>query len=350
MSALSLGSVSASAVFPWEAIFISLRFLIPSSRARGSVSPSPVAEAPSQTFPESSEPGKRPRGRRGGPLSAETRLRTAVKRSLGLVCPTCKTRKVTCLCYDLSKLEEAYLASQRSSTLLPRPALENSHRVRSLSQSTTNDYLPWLAPERGEPTPPHELADSDLDEPLNSPQAPVPRLDVHRFATEFNVDSVRTGFGTLSTSNTSYYNPGLGPITPFESIPQPFAIGTETQPCYSGRWRCEFPVQPNATSPTTQASCCWSGPLAELEQHWRCEHHAYRDSIISCHCLQCGNIQMVEEPPDRCESQACSSLPRLWKRCMFGHTLVESTIASTPALTTGDSESVYSFDRVSPYE
>lgn len=66
-----------------------------SSRARGSVSPSPVAEAPSQTFPESSEPGKRPRGRRGGPLSAETRLRTAVKRSLGLVCPTCKTRKVT---------------------------------------------------------------------------------------------------------------------------------------------------------------------------------------------------------------------------------------------------------------
>lgn len=65
------------------------------SRARGSVSPSPVAEAPTQTFPDPSEPGKRPRGRRGGPLTAETRLKTAVKRTLGLVCPSCKSRKVT---------------------------------------------------------------------------------------------------------------------------------------------------------------------------------------------------------------------------------------------------------------
>ncbi|KAK8099402.1 uncharacterized protein PG998_012643 [Apiospora kogelbergensis] len=318
-----------------------------SSRARASVSPSPVAEAPTQTFPEPSEPGKRPRGRRGGPLSAETRLRTAVKRSLGLVCNTCKARK--CHCYDLSKLEDAYLASRKATALMPRPALENSRRIRSLSQSTTNDYLPYLAPEGGVPIP-HELADSDLDEPLNSPQTPVSRLDVHRFASEFNVDSVRTGYGTLSASNTSYYNPGLGPMTAFEAISQPFAIGIEVLPCYSGRWRCEFPAHPNATSASAASvGCGWSGPLAELEHHWRSEHHAYRDPIISCHCLRCEAIQMVDQPPEQCESQNCSLLPGQWKRCMFGHTLVESTIASTPALTTGDSESAYSFDRLSPY-
>ncbi|KAK7946478.1 uncharacterized protein PG986_010799 [Apiospora aurea] len=261
------------------------------------------------------------------------------------------TYSAKCHCYDLSKFEEAYQATQRSTALLSRPSLEASHRIRSLSQSTANDYLPYLASEGGVPTP-HELADSDLDEPLNSPQAPVTRLDVHRFATEFNVDSVRTGFGTLSTSNTGYYNPGLGSLTPIETNSQPFAIGSQEPSCFSKHWRCEFPAQPNASSaPTVAVGCQWMGPLEELEQHWRSEHHAYRDAIISCHCLRCGAIQMVEQPPSRCESPSClSSVIQQWKRCIFGHTLVESTIASTPALTTGDSESVYSFDRISHYE
>ncbi|KAK8067846.1 hypothetical protein PG996_006958 [Apiospora saccharicola] len=257
-------------------------------------------------------------------------------------------KSAQCHCYDLSKLEEGYQACQRSTSLLPRSALEISHRIRSLSQSTTNDYLPFLpAPEGGVPTP-HELADSDLsDEPLNSPQAPVTRLDVHRFATEFNVDSVRTGLGTLSTSNTGYYNPGLGSLTPIETNSQPFAIGSQVLSCFSEQWRCEFSAQPNASSPSAvSVACQWMGSLEELEQHWRSDHHAYRDAIISCHCMRCGAIQMVDQPPGRCESPNCVSLPARWKRCIYGHTLVESTIASTPALTTGDSESVYSFDRV----
>ncbi|KAK7916991.1 hypothetical protein PG985_010599 [Apiospora marii] len=252
-----------------------------------------------------------------------------------------------CHCFDLSKLEEGYQATQRSTSLLQRPALEGSHRIRSLSQSTTNDYLSFLAPEGGVPTP-HELADSDLsDEPLNSSQAPVTRLDVHRFATEFNVDSVRTGLGTLSTSNTGSYNPGLGLLTPIETNSQPFAIGSQVLPCFPEQWRCEFPAQPNVgSSSAVSVACQWSGSLEELEQHWRSDHHAYRDAIISCHCMRCGSIQMVDTPPGWCESPSCVSLPARWKRCIFGHTLVESTIASTPALTTGDSESVYSFDRV----
>lgn len=37
---------------------------------------------------------KRPRGRRHGPLGAEKRTRTAIKRKLGLVCDHCKRKKI----------------------------------------------------------------------------------------------------------------------------------------------------------------------------------------------------------------------------------------------------------------
>lgn len=50
--------------------------------------------------------GKRPRGRRAGPLKAETRYKTAIKRKLGLVCDRCKVKKVV-VC-DLSSTTVAF--------------------------------------------------------------------------------------------------------------------------------------------------------------------------------------------------------------------------------------------------
>lgn len=66
------------------------------SHLSGSLSPVSATDAPEHTsVPEVTlKSGKRPRGRRAGPLAAEKRFKTAIKRKLGLVCDHCKQKKV----------------------------------------------------------------------------------------------------------------------------------------------------------------------------------------------------------------------------------------------------------------
>jgi hypothetical protein len=63
-----------------------------------SLSPASLPDIPDHvTVPvtdASSSTGRRPRGRRAGPLGAEKRFKTAIKRKLGLVCEVCKKKKV----------------------------------------------------------------------------------------------------------------------------------------------------------------------------------------------------------------------------------------------------------------
>lgn len=309
------------------------------------------------------EPGTRPRGRRKQPLKMEARFKTAIKRSLRLVCPECKQRKITCHCYDLSRLEEAY-QNMRQRTTSNSPSSRNSRQqmpaintqprltIQTRANIPANDLLGLSTTNGSNIATPSEM-NYDLDEMNNeSGEAPSARHHVRDIVSQFTgVDTIPTS-GVVTTTPAGPYNPGLVTTGALQVDPKPFPIGSELLG-QSGLWKCEFSNQvvslPNSVpniSVDYLDDCPWTGSFQGLEAHFRASHHAFQDPIYSCVCMSCDATTFGPSPPDQCIQPDCSPYGGgSWKRWYYGHMLVESIAPSTPGLTqSGESESGFSFD------
>ncbi|KAI1361553.1 hypothetical protein F5Y08DRAFT_342587 [Xylaria arbuscula] len=84
------------------------------------------------------------RGRRKGPLDLEMRARAAFKRKFKLPCAFHRARKMTCTCYDFSKLEEGYRnyrqAEDEQAGKDPLLWTEPGGEEVKLESSSTQDY------------------------------------------------------------------------------------------------------------------------------------------------------------------------------------------------------------------
>lgn len=304
----------------------------PMSRASssGGTSPTAALEAPLET----GEPHRRPRGRRGGPLNTDVRFKTALRRALKLVCKDCRSRKVACDCYDVSRLEAAYAAShgasqsagvlqsrsRASSRARPSPQREEPD-LFGLGTSELATYIP-VSP---------NISESDWGESSTLAQPPNTRPDVQLYASQFNAHTLLPGAPPTPAKSMAYV-PVLGNSVENEMalLGAGFPVGSEIAED-TGRWRCEF-------SPDS-GTCSWTGSVDELSQHWKASHHPIRQEEQWCECVRCSCLRMGWDKPWLCLDATCSPTGAVWKRWLYGHTLVESTVASTPALTqSGESE------------
>ncbi|KAK9424011.1 hypothetical protein SUNI508_13832 [Seiridium unicorne] len=179
-----------------------------------SLSPASTTDIPAIEI--SPTTGKRPRGRRAGPLATEKRYKTAIKRKLGLVCEHCKVKKVVCDHYDLSKFEDAYQA--------PRRTPQTDSRGFSPAQADL------FGLEDNRTLPPDLPADEDLASDFNatSPEPNSRQQDLHNLVNSFDVSSVSLGTGTLQVSFGRSYNPGLyTSVQVPRNLSNPVAVGIE---------------------------------------------------------------------------------------------------------------------------
>ncbi|ETS84791.1 hypothetical protein PFICI_02816 [Pestalotiopsis fici W106-1] len=278
---------------------------------------------------------RRPRGRRAGPLGAEKRYKTAIKRKLGLVCDRCKQKKVVCDHYDLSKLEEAYQAHRSATQTEPQ----------KLSPAATDLF--GLENSRA-PTP-NFPAEEDIANDLNGlPAQPHNRqADLYNYISSFSVDNVSFSNNNIrSTYTTTFdqsYSPGLpssGPPSQIVSLQTPVPVGSEI-PAFPSRWKCEYKSSGLDFCPPEDA-CSWTGPLQELEAHFVAEHFVFQGPEYWCECTICGTLAFGWNSPKQC-SESCYG--RSWRRCLYG-----TTSATTATLTQSvESESVFSYDARSPF-
>ncbi|KAI0130582.1 hypothetical protein BJ170DRAFT_682031 [Xylariales sp. AK1849] len=322
------------------------------SHVSGSLSPASTTDllehTTSQTVDAPTRSGKRPRGRRNGPLEAEKRFKTAIKRKLGLVCDKCKEKKITCNHYDLSRLEEIYEATVRVAQS-GIPASSGNHRQgpgETMSPAPTDrtGMLFGLGDDNGLAAP--VPFDDDLGELPDALQRPNSRQEnIQLFVETFDPRSLRLGSGTLQTSVGQPYNPGLGTSDHLQPLSGPFPIGREMLG-YPARWQCEY-SNPGTTASSLSDDCSWTGPLKDLEQHFVSEHHPFQDGEYWCRCISCDSLVIGWDPPAQCIKPGCSPYGRgTWQRWLYAHhSSIESTVVSTPALTqSGESEGGHSFD------
>ncbi|ORY67453.1 uncharacterized protein BCR38DRAFT_158580 [Pseudomassariella vexata] len=287
--------------------------------------------------------GKRPRGRRHRPLDPAKKFKTAIKRALKLVCHDCRAKKVTCECYDFSKLEEAYQAGQAARA--EQLASHDPAPAPTPQYTSINDLLGI----DGGWTTPVALEDDlgELTDPLQQPSAPQ---RIRQFVSHFGVDSVPSGpsIHQEPTDQQAYRLPNVRSDSP-PALSVPFPIGSEMFE-YPGRWRCEF-FKPDRPTPSIWSDeCSWTGPMESLELHFRTDHHSFQDPEFWCQCEACHGLVPGEEPPRVCENEECYGMAR-WKRWYYGHMLVESVAPSTQALTQyTESESGYSHDHRGPWD
>ncbi|KAI0153840.1 hypothetical protein BJ166DRAFT_368334 [Pestalotiopsis sp. NC0098] len=298
-----------------------------------SLSPASTTDVPDYNIPTIEVPPtakRRPRGRRAGPLCAEKRFKTAIKRKLGLVCERCKQKKVVCDHYDLSKLEEAYQAGRSKTQTAPL----------KLSPAST-DYL-GLEDSRA-PTPSFPGTE-DLASDLKglSTQPHNRQEDIYRYINSFSVSDVsfgnRSARDPFSQTFDQSYSPGLSSSGPPSLIvpAAPFPVGSE-MPGYPTRWRCDH-RRPGFDLYPQEDACSWTGPLQELEAHFSSEHFAFQGTEYWCHCMTCSSLTYGWNPPKQCTESRCCG--QLWKRCLYGTT----SAGTAPIAQSVESESVFSFD------
>ncbi|KAI1865178.1 hypothetical protein JX265_008225 [Neoarthrinium moseri] len=320
------------------------------SCARSISSPSSTTDQPAEQN-DTHDPdaasisGRRLRGRRGGPLKPEIRLMTAIKRKLGLVCERCKSKKVTCIHYDLSKLELGYRATRRTSHAhaddIDLPTSNPQASDNSLSAVSTDLFVGINGNNNGFPSP-VPVDEDDFGDFAGQTQNPSARQDVRNLVDSFDVTSVTLGLGTMPIPFGRSYNPGLGSSGPLQTPSEPFPIGSEV-PSDRSQWRCEYtaPRQPGSDFPPSR--CAWTGPLHDLQVHFTAQHHGFQDEMYWCECMPCSTLTAGWEPPPQCIQENCFG--GQWRRWFYGENIAESTIVSTPALTqSGESESGYSYD------
>lgn len=317
----------------------------------GSLSPASTTDLPESSLthgPEASPiAGRRPRGRRAGPLKLDKRFKTAIKRKLGFVCEQCKQKKVACCHYDLTKFEECYQASRLGQAETPAPAGGSGGlQVSTSGLSPAPSDLFGLVDGNGVYTTPLPSNDDLLEFPGPSQRPNTRHQHLQNLVTNFDVTSLRLGTGTLETSLGQSYTP-LFDTAPISTIPQPpFPIGSEMPEC-PPRWKCEYSRPTGSVSSTTSDGCSWTGPFQELERHFATEHHAFQNEEFWCECVTCTSLSMGSEPPPRCTRTDCYG--GRWRRWCYGHHVPASTEASTPALTqSGDSDGGHSFDPRNP--
>ncbi|OTA95437.1 hypothetical protein M434DRAFT_209576 [Hypoxylon sp. CO27-5] len=300
---------------------------------------------------QDTDPPKRPRGRRRGPLEATTRLHTALKRKLRLACPRHRAKKTTCDCHDFSKLEEGYHSSP-----LPRPS------SRGISHDQTD--FPSLTPiERtlnretfgavgGAITPSDQEDPNELItlQPSIEDNESV-RSDVRQILTRFDTDSVHLDREMLQAPGQTYH-PGndIGSPSPRSHVPDEFLeIGSQMMGL-PNRWHCEYKGLPDAVSETSSEPCSWSGPFRDLSSHYRTEHHPFYD-VFPCFwfvCRYCDTkVQALDDlesssSPFRCSKERC---PGSLEKRYYGSTREESVVGSAVTLTQSDeSEAGYSWN------
>ncbi|KAF7531427.1 hypothetical protein G7054_g8886 [Neopestalotiopsis clavispora] len=254
---------------------ISTTSLSPGSTAETQEYHNPATEASSAT-------GRRPRGRRGGPLKHDKRFKTAIKRKLGYVCDRCKVKKVSCDHYDFSKYEEAYQA-QRNAT-------------RAESQRL-GPAVPDLFGLEGGPAPTPSIPKvEDLASDLNGYPTQTHNRQEHidhlgNFVDTFNLSNVN--FNNHNTMTNTYastfdqsYSPGLtssGPSSEItSSVDGPIPIGSEIFISPS-TWKCEHKglglnVGSSLNVYMPENPCSWTGSKEELQQHFALQHSAFLDA------------------------------------------------------------------------
>ncbi|KAI1370739.1 hypothetical protein F4677DRAFT_437683 [Hypoxylon crocopeplum] len=297
---------------------------------------------------------KRPRGRRRGPLEAHTRLNTALKRKLKLACPHHRAKKITCDCHDFSKLEEIYDNSQLS---------QPSNRSRSRDQVDIPSLTPIERALNRETfgtgggvmaSPDQDAASNDLVDILESSSSDhegVVRPNVQQIVNEFDTRSVHLGV-TMRQARGQPYHPGndMGAQLSRGHVQNEFLeIGSQNQ-AYPNRWHCEFKGSADSMSEPSSEPCPWTGPIHQLPNHFRAEHHAFQDAsprfwVVCTTCGAKGLAQDDLEPslsPSRCTTGSCSGSCQRW---YYGSTREESVLGSVVALTqSSESDAGYSWN------
>lgn len=257
----------------------------------------------------------RPRRRRHGPLNSDTRLRTALRRSLKLVCNDCRSRKVVCDCYDTSRLEEAYTASRGPTA---SRGLSSAASEQRCSSSAASEQRWYRAKELEFPSDgvdnimPEDIANSDWGESSS------PWQSAKEYASQFNAQTLL--FGPIPAKATPYKSLSAPPLNIETGLSAyGFAVGSEVAEDPAGRWRCEF----SSNSDT----CLWTGPLDELNQHWRTSHHPIRQEEPWSECTNCCRLRMGWDKPYLCLDELCSPTGATWKRWLYGRRAVGSPMS-----------------------
>ncbi|KAI0838075.1 hypothetical protein F5Y06DRAFT_60935 [Hypoxylon sp. FL0890] len=301
---------------------------------------------------QDTDPPRRQRGRRRGPLEATTRLHTALKRKLKLACPRHRAKKTTCDCHDFSKLEEGYHSSP-----LPRPSTRGrSHDQteppsltpieRALNRETFGAVGGAITPSDQEDTS-NELINL---QPSAEDNQSV-RSDVRQILTRFDTNSMHLDREMLQTRGQTYH-PGndIEAQSPRGYAPDEFLeIGSQML-IWSNRWHCEYKGSPETASETSSEPCSWSGPFKDLSEHYRTEHQPFYDASPRFWfvCSRCN--AKVQAPDDvesplsqfRCSTEHC---PGPWAKWYYGSTRGESIAGSAVGLTQSDeSEAGFSWN------
>ncbi|KAI2619699.1 hypothetical protein GGR54DRAFT_640023 [Hypoxylon sp. NC1633] len=298
---------------------------------------------------------KRPRGRRKGPLEAQTRLNTAVKRKLKLTCQPHRAKKITCDCHDFSKLEENYLKSQRSPSSSGRRSHDGSDTPpltsveRTLNRETFGAGGGALESLDQDATP-NDLA--DILEPSSTSYGGVVRLNVQRIVNEFDTDSVHLEETMLQATGQPYH-PGsndIGQPSGGDVQDDLLEIGSQNRD-YPIRWHCEYKGTGDVMSETSSETCSWTGPIAQLRCHFRTTHHPFQDASprFRLLCTICGAKALAQDDgelplsPFHCTRESCSGSS--CQRWYYGSTREVSRPESVAALTqSSESEAGFSWN------
>ncbi|KAI6089354.1 hypothetical protein F4821DRAFT_257147 [Hypoxylon rubiginosum] len=291
--------------------------------------------------------GRRPRGRRRGPLQSDTRLKTAVKRKLKLACPHHRAKKTTCDCHDFSKLEEGYQNFlQQQSTNRRRSHDSNAISPRTPLERSSNSEMFGIGGGAAMDQEPFSNDVDILQSAVGDDEHAV-RSDVQQIVSGFDSDTVLLDSTMLQAPGQTYH-PGndIGTTSP-RSYPQDdlLEIGSQNRG-YPNRWHCSYKGDVESLLETSSQKCSFSGKLNDLSNHFRREHHPFYDAFPRFWhvCVHCG-VRVrpqtdTEPPPLRCDT-GCTA--PVFEKCYFGSTRTESVAESIPGLTqSSSSEAAYS--------
>ncbi|KAJ2979892.1 hypothetical protein NUW58_g7087 [Xylaria curta] len=261
------------------------------------VSPNPTTEA-ARSKPH--------RGRRKGPLEYETRIKTAFKRKFKLTCEEHQRKKVSCKCFDFSKLEEGYRRTYEGQNANP----SRSPSVRSLSDLGT------FGAGGAAPTSLPVYQNFDLPELPTDHESATSLVSANlRQVFEFDIQSAASVTAMVSAPSQEPFF--LSATTP---VPEPteFAIGSLMP--FHNRWGCQYQHLTDETrSQASTDTCSWTGPLDQLRAHFIATHRDFRPAQNPFRgiCLRCHAVGPSPTEERTCaEPDECS--PNSWQTWYFG--------------------------------
>ncbi|KAI0542690.1 hypothetical protein GGR58DRAFT_167097 [Xylaria digitata] len=268
------------------------------------------------------------RGRRRGPLELETRTKTAFKRKFKLTCARHRAKRVTCNCHDFSKLEDGY---QRSLAAEAQKAkASRSQPVRSLV-----DHGTFGAGGAGAtaPTTPHyksfHLSDlpigHEFPHQVNASLLPALELDIHSAA---SVNAI-----VSAPREETFFLAPPAPVSASVPVPMQNSIIIGRSTLFRNRWECEYKFSTKETgSRGSTGSCSWTGPLQDLEAHFKTAHHPFEQPLLP-HWTTCEECDAtIPEWGGRACSENSKCRPDSSKKLLYGD-LPRQPKPSPPILT-----------------